>query len=140
MTPAGSSRSRGARSLKVQKLKKGKRLYGAIYELPDGRRCYLAYRRTDQVFRSGEKTISDAVRKGIAAWAIDDEDLYMLRAKGIRFVGVLVRGSGDKYMTTLDNFMDKTKAKILNFESRAGSLQRYLPLEHFRYRQGRVRV
>lgn len=115
-------------------MKRGKRTYGAIYRLPSGREVYLAWRSTDQVFRSGEKDISSAVRKGTACWAIDDETLQMLRRRGIRFVGVLNRKTGDKYLTTIDRFLKE--AKVLNYESRGGALQRYLPVGAFSVRVG----
>ena len=135
-----SSKTSSRSGIKVVQLKKGRRLYGAIYTLEDGRRAYVAYRKTTEIFRGGEKSISDAIRKGKATWAIDDETLLQVRAQGIPFVGVLVRDTKDLYMTTLDRFFDKRFYKILNYSGRNGSLQRHLPLTQFRYRSGKVRI
>lgn len=122
--------------LPVELIKRGRRKYGGIYTVADGRRAYLAYRKTKDIFRSGEKSISDAIRKGIATWAIDEEDLLKLRLKKVPFVGVICSDTGDIYLTSLDRFFDKFLARVLNYSSRAGSLQRHLPLQHFRYRAG----
>ena len=127
-------------SIKVTQVKKGRRLYGGIFTLSDGRRVYLAYRKIGEIFRSGEKTISDAIRARTACWAIDEETLIQMRAQGIRFVGVLCRDNGDVWLTTIDCFFDRKRASIFNYERRGGALQRYLPLQHFRRRPGRVRV
>lgn len=136
------STKRSKSPIKTTLVKKGRRTYGAIYDLPSGKRCYLAWRHIGEVFRSGEKTNSDAVRKGTAAWAIDEETLLKMRALGIEHVGVRVRETGDIYLSTLERFMDRTKAKILNYEGRGGSLQRYLPItaDNFAYKPGRVSI
>lgn len=128
-------------SIKVTHFKRGRRLYGGIHEVKKtGQRCYLAYRRHGEIFRSGEKSISDAVRAGVACWAIDESTLLEMRAKGVRLIGVYVRDNGDIYLTHLNNFFDKSKAKLLNYESRGGALQRYLPLQYFRVRFGKVSI
>lgn len=126
--------------ISIDLVKRGRRTYGAIYTLPDGRQAYLAYRKTKEIFRSGEKTISDAIRKGIACWAIDEETLLIMRAKGIKYIGVLCRDTGDKYLTALSLFFDPKAIRIYNYESRGGALQRYLPLQRFRRRTGSVSV
>jgi hypothetical protein len=127
-------------SILVEPVKKGKRTYGAIYTFPNGMVCYLAWRRTKEIFRYGEKDISAAIRAGKAAWALDEETLLNLRAKGIKFVGVLDRDTGDKYMTVLDRFFDPKNAAILNYESRGGALQRYLPINQFRRQVGVAKI
>lgn len=126
--------------IKVVPVKKGRRHYGALYHLPTGVKVYLAHRRIREIYRSGEKTIVAAIKKDVAAWALDEETLIQMRAQGVRFVGVLVRETGDRFITPIANFFDKTKARILNFESRGGALQRYLPLSLFTRRPGRLRV
>lgn len=123
-------------------VKKGRRTYGAIYELPSGNLCYLAWRHISEVFRSGEKTNSDAVRKGTASWAIDEETLIMLRLKKIPYVGVLVRESRDVYLSTLERFTDRRFSKVLDYSGRNGAMQRYLPInsDNFLYRAGTVKI
>lgn len=122
----------------VRLVKKGRRHYGGIYRLSDGTEVYLARRRSHEVFRSGQKTISDAERAGIASWAIDEETLMNLRLEGVKFVGVHVIDTNDKFLTTYECFMKHSK--VLNYERRGGALQRYLPLGYFRRFVGRARV
>lgn len=126
--------------IKITPVKKGRRHYGALYDLPSGHRVYLAHRRIGEIFRAGEKSIKDALAAGTASWALDEETLIQMRAQGIRFVGVLVRETGDKFVTELAWFFDKSRAKVMNYERRGGALQRYLPLQHFRRLPGHVRV
>lgn len=120
---------------KLELVKKGKRLYGAIVTMDSGEKIYMAYRKHCEIYRSGEMRLGDAMKKGVAAWAMDDETLQIMRAHGIKVVGVFVRDTGDRYVTDLANYFDKTKIKILNYASRGGALQRYLPLQHFKCRR-----
>lgn len=101
---------------------------------------YLANRRRAEIFRSGESTISDAIRNGKACWALDEDTIIKMKSKGVAAVGILCRDTDDIYLTPLSNFLDKTKAKILNYEGRGGALQRYLPLSYFSYRPGKVKL
>lgn len=119
---------------KLELVKRGKRLYGAIVTLDSGEKIYMAYRKRSEIYRSGEMRLGDAIKKGVAAWAMDDETLQIMRAHGIHVVGVFVRDTGERYVTSIDNYFDKTKIKILNYASRGGALQRYLPLQHFKCR------
>ena len=113
-------------------IRKGRRLYGAVYTLPSGVEVYLAYRKHSEYFRSGKKTLSEAVNDNVAAWALDDETLIRLRIEGVRYAGVLVREDDDVYIAPISSFFDKTQAKVMNYESRGGALQRYLPLDRFK--------
>lgn len=108
--------------------------------MSDGREVYLAWRKQSEVYRSGEKTISDAVAADKAAWAIDDDTLRNLATEGIEIVGVLVRDTLDVYITHISNFFDTAKAKIVNYESRGGALQRYLPFKFFAVKTGAAKV
>lgn len=124
----------------LEKVKKGRRLYGGIYEVADGRRVYLAYRHRKEIFRSGESCISDAVREGNAAWALDDATLLMLRARKIEFAGVILKDTGDKWLTRTECFFDRDKATVKNYTGRGGALQRYLPMQHFAFRRAPIRM
>lgn len=120
---------------KLEPVRKGKRLYGAIVTLNSGEKVYMAYRKRNEIYRAGELRVSDAIKKGIAAWAMDDETLRIMRAHGIRVVGVFVRDTNERYVTSIDNYFDKSKVKVLNYANRGGSLQRYLPLHNFKIRK-----
>lgn len=124
----------------LEKVKKGRRLCGDIYELGSGRRVYLAYRSRKQIFRSGENRISDAVREGNACWALDEVTLLTLRARKIEFAGVLLKDTGDKWLTRTELFFDRDKASVKNYTGRGGALQLYLPLSHFAFRRAAVKL
>ena len=132
-----SSRSRDPRLL--ERIKKGRRLYGGIYQGEDGAKVYLAYRSRKEVFRAGEDCISDAVREGKAAWAIADATLLMLRARKIDFCGVRLKDTGDLWLTRTEHFFDRSKATVKNYTARGGALQRYLPMSYFRFRRATLK-
>lgn len=116
-------------------IRNGRRIYGGVFELPSGKEVYLAYRKNGEMFRGGEKTISDAIQKGTASWAIDNDTLIRLRTEGVYLVGVLTKETGDLYIATLADFL---AAPVLNYQNRGGALQRYLPLDKFLIQIGTV--
>lgn len=127
-------------NVRIEHLRKGRRLYGGFHTFEDGRRLYVAYRKHNEIYRGRKKSISEALRDGTAAWAIDVDTLAEVKARGIDAVAVRVKESGDLYITRLANFYDPEKVLVLNFASRGGSLQRFLPLEHWKLKPGRVRI
>jgi hypothetical protein len=126
--------------LKVTLIKKGRRRYGGIYELPSGKKAYLAYRNLREIYRSGKISISEAIREGLACWAIDEEYIQEMRLKGVLYIGVLVRDTKDIYLTSLSRYLNRTKCRFHNYETRGGSRQRLLPLSEFRVRMGRSKL
>ncbi|WP_155801879.1 hypothetical protein [Magnetospirillum molischianum] len=104
----------------------------------DGRKCYIAYRKQEEIFRHGCSSISEAIRDGKAAWAFDIDTILEMRAKGIKAMGVIVRETGDIWMTKIEWLTDSTKAKVLNYSARGGALQRYLPLRFFWRKRGKL--
>lgn len=126
------------RGYREEIIKKGRRRYGAIYTRSEGGReikFYLAFRRPKDIFRDGEPTNSDAVRKGKAIWAIDYDTLLMLRLKGVKVIGILEYESGEIYWTTLSTFMNKNVAEPRDYRRRGGAHQRYLPFHKFQAKQ-----
>lgn len=122
-------------------VKRGRRTYGAIYLMPHtGAKVYFAWRKQAEIFRAGKPTTSEALREGTACWALDDETLIDLKAQGVELVGVWCKDTDDRYMTKLSLFMDRTKAKVLDYNARGGSLQRYLPLQYFAKRTGETKI
>lgn len=121
--------------VKVEKYKRG-RSRGGIYTVPSGERCFLAYSKLTFIFCAGEKTISDAVRQRTACWSIDEDTLILMRAKGIRFIGVLCKENNDIWLAYTDSFFDRAQA--INHPKCAPG-RRYLPLDRFRRRAGKVR-
>ncbi|MBA8881782.1 hypothetical protein [Phyllobacterium myrsinacearum] len=123
-----------------EKVKKGRRTYGAIYTRPDGSRFYLAWRRKGGLFRDGELTDSAAFREKKAMWALDFETITMLRLKGIEHVGILDHTSGDIWITRLWYYLNKCCAPPRNYTARGGSDQRFLPTYYFKRRLGPVKI
>lgn len=117
-------------------------MLGVIHTFPDGRRCYLANRKIEDIHTAGQKTISDAVRIGKASWGIEDEILIHMRAHGVQYAGVKVLNNGDTYLTRLEDFFDRIKASTVEpaRRSRSRTLYRHLPLQHFQRRPGKIRV
>lgn len=124
----------------VQQVKRGRRLYGGVYQFDLGYTAYVAYRKHKEIYRNGARSISDAIRQGIAAWAIDEQTLNDMRARGIKIIGVLVRDTNDLYLTRIGEFFDVDKATIMNWTSRGGSLQRALPFSYWRIKKGGIKL
>jgi hypothetical protein len=121
-------------------VKRGRRTYGAVYKLKDGREVYLAWRKQEEIFRAGERTMSDAFVLGKASWALNDETLMKMRLEGVEIVGVAVKETGDLYITHISKFLDEDLAKVMNYSARGGALQRYLPVSEFAFRPGVTRI
>ena len=117
-------------------IKKGRVTLGAIYELPTGK-VYLAYRRLGDIWRGTEKCISDAVRKSTACWAIEDSICLDMRAKGIAYIGVLVKDTGERYVAPTPAFFEYGAFRSVTVRGKGGS-QRALPLQSFAYKQGKI--
>ncbi len=118
-----------------EQYKKGRRKYGCFFKnSKTGVVVYLAYRWHKEIFRSGEATISEASRRGVACWAIDCDTLQLCKIKGVKYVGVKEKESGSLYLAPIEEFYNPHNGKILNYTARGGSTQKYLPLKHFKTR------
>lgn len=49
---------------RLELVRKGKRLYGAIVTLNSGKRIYMAYRKRSEIYRAGEPRLGEAIKKG----------------------------------------------------------------------------
>jgi hypothetical protein len=105
--------------------------------MKSGTKLYIANRRLNDLFLGKEKTISDAIRQGVAAWGIEDEILLQIRVEGVELVGVLCRENGDLWLTTLDTYFDPERHTQRSFGT---SAQRCVLLKCFRRRSGRIRL
>lgn len=127
-------------SYQIEHVRKGNRLYGAYVTMSDGRKAYLAYRKQGDIFTSGRGSLSRAMRDGVAAWAIDVETLREMQSRGVDVVGVRVQSNGDLYLTSVESYYDPDKSGVINYSSKNGSLQRTLPLQYFRKRNGVLKL
>lgn len=109
----------------VYEIKRGRRRLGAVYAWSKGE-VYLAFSTAKDVYRSGEKSNSDAVRAGIACWAIEEEILLKMRSRGLNFVGVLIKDTGEVWVSTISRFR---KSPVTNTHiTRSSAYKRYLPI------------
>jgi len=115
----------------VKEVKNGRRLYGRLFNA-NGVLCYVAVRRHDEMFRAGRASLSEALRDGVASWAIDHDTLMDMKLLGVSFVGVRVRETNDLYLTRMEFFFDPALSKVMNYSRSGGALQRYLPVRCFR--------
>lgn len=116
-------------------IRNGRRVYGGVYKLPSGKEVYIAFRKQGEMFRAGEKSLADAIQKGVASWAVDYDTLIRLRTEGVYFVGIQTKETGDLYLATLADF---NNAPMMNYAARGGALQRYLSLDKFLISLGTV--
>lgn len=116
------------------------RRYGHIYTWPDGKLVYLAWRKSEHMFRGGMRSQTEAIVKGVAAWAIDTATLEILRLKDVEFVGIFVHDVGDIYLTLLDRFQDSKLAPVMDYTGvgAGGSEQRYMAIEHMQRIMGKT--
>ena len=96
---------------------------------------YLARRRLDDIWRDYPKSISEAVRDGSAAWGLDEEALFKIRSEKVDGVGVIVRETGDVFLTPAPLFVAQSSARP---KGRAN--QRYLPFSLFKSRVAVVKA
>jgi hypothetical protein len=127
---------KGSPNYEMTVVKKGRRTYGAYYVFDNGVKIYMAWRKFSDIFCSGKKDISEALRNGCALWAIDEDDLITIRAKGCSAAGVLVKDTGDKYIAPIDVWTQH--AKFLNYTKRGGSKQKYLNIDLMLFHPGKL--
>lgn len=109
-------------------IRNGRRVCGGVYKLASGKEVYIAFKKQSEIFTDGEKTISEAIQKGKAAWSIDNDTLIRLRTEGVYLVGVQTKETGDLYVATLADF---NAAKMTSSGGRRSVLQRSLPFGQF---------
>jgi len=122
--------------LKGQPFKVGKRTLGKLYEVSGGRQVYLAHRKVGDIQHGSEKCIADAIRKGVAYWGVEESVVLTLRARGVAFIGVLVKETGDRFLARTSAFFEYGSAKMMTVRGRG--MQRCVPLSAFTRRPGKI--
>ena len=111
----------------------GKRhiLYGWLHTLDSGEKIYMARRRHKDIFRCGKETISGAMTEGVASWAIDEDLLVRMRARGVKFIGVKEIDTGDSYIAPVRTWFNPKTSRLRDYTGigRGGSRQRYVPFQ-----------
>jgi hypothetical protein len=115
----------------VEEVRSGSRIYGSFYSMDTGLKVYVAYRKYREIYRAGRKSISQAMREGVASWAIDVATLMEAKRRGCTVVCVRVTDRGSFYSTAIDNYLDNEQSRIVSHEGKGGSVQRVLPLHKF---------
>lgn len=118
--------------VRVKEHKVGKRKYGYFIEQENGLKIYLARRSLGQIWREKELSLSEAVRSGKARWAIDVNTLAEAKRWGCTVIGVRDRVLGRYYFTSITNFYNPKHAKLIDYSSKGGGLQRTLPITAFK--------
>ena len=113
--------------------KKGKRKLGWwLKNTTTNVRVYVARKLHKDIIRSGEFSVSEAMRKNVACFGIDSETMQLCRIKGVSVIGVRLRDTGSLYLTAIENFYDPSNLKIKTPVSMGRVSQRFLPLDQFR--------
>ncbi len=118
-------------------VKKGRRLYGAVCALSDGRLVYFAIRCREQRYRSGEKSVNEAEAKGVDGWALDESTLLDMKALGVSLICFHEWDSGYRFVSGI---ADWDRTPFIDYADRGGSLQRWLKRTSFLEIRGRVKI
>lgn len=116
--------------------KRGRRTFGEIVRLEDGRTVYIARRRLKDIFRDGRSSINKANDEGVACWTFDIDTLTFARRHHAVAVGVRVRETDDLYLTPIETYTNPALGRIM--KSVAG--RRHVPLAYFASRRGEIKL
>ncbi|NQZ54726.1 MAG: hypothetical protein HRT93_10820 [Piscirickettsiaceae bacterium] len=119
----------------VETKRKGRRIIGDLLTFEDGTKVYITALRLAEIDRDGEKTISEAMRKGTASWWIEIGQLSTLEMDDVKMVGVRVKGTNDLYLTRMSDFQDYSKTRTVR---RGYKDVKCLPLKFFRKRNAEI--
>lgn len=108
--------------------------------MSNGEEIYVAIRKHGDMYRAGEYTVSSAIQQDKSGWTMDEGMLLQLRLEKIKQIVILVRETGDMFLATLEDFRDRKKTKHGNYTARGGDVVRYLPLQYFVAKSGRVKI
>lgn len=99
------------------------RMYGWWHYLDSGRACYVASRKSREVYQKKN------------AWCIDVATLAECRARGIKVLGIKTTGkTGKLYLTFVEDFFTDPHS----FAHWGTTRQRGLPLIRFRHHPGKA--
>lgn len=119
-----------------ERIKKGSRIKGVVCTLDDGRQAFIAFKRNKDIATMGKRNLKEALETKSAAWGIEITLLQEMSRRGIEYIGVKVRDSGDLYLTSMRLYKDSKLAKLTNGRKVTKVHQRFLPLRYFSHRPG----
>ena len=112
--------------------KKGKKFYGWwLKDATTGTVIYMARKWHRDMFRNGELSLSEAMRKGVAGWGFDRETIELVKIRGASFIGVHVVETGTRYLASVDD-LSNVYQRSFHLADNSTLHRRYLPLKYFR--------
>lgn len=129
-------------------------------EMKDGRRAKMyigkmkksgagvcvVMRQSQQIFRGGHATLTEANKAGVLCWMMDTTLIPILRDfHGVQYLMTLERETGDLWVSKLDDWEDQEKLfkatdAALLVRSYRGAQLSYLPVSHHRHFPGEVQI
>jgi len=144
----GSKRLKALRATMsgIAELKDGRRAPIYIAKTKDGKVVATVVRNSDQMFRGGHTTLTDARADGLLCWMMDITLLpYMIDLYGITHIITLERDTGDMWVSKIEDWSDDAKlhrlegAALMKVSYR-GLANKYLPVHHMQHLPGKVTV
>lgn len=96
----------------------------------------LIVRGSDQVYRGGRATMTDARKDGVLCWMLESSLIPHLKEfYGVRFVIMLERETGDMWVSKMDDWDDEEKlfksddVSVMRTDRRGFALK-HLPVQH----------
>lgn len=115
----------------VQQLKGyGRRHTGYFAKLPSGTLVYFVVRRHSQMYRDGLTSQTEAMQTEKASWMIDKPVLREITKRGVQYVLIFCKDTGDLFVSPLESWLDKTKARDQLTKGFGADEVRHLGLHH----------
>lgn len=103
----------------------------------------VIYRRTEQVFRCGRSTLTEAFKDGVMCWMIDAPMVDHLASKGVKYIITIEKDAGDVWVSRIEDWQDDEKLFRSDNPAdmktdRMGFALRYLPVKHMVHLPGEI--
>lgn len=113
----------------LENIFKGKKRIGQVWKhARTARRLYVATLGQRDIFRCGETTISEAIRKGVACWQFNDEVIIGMRVRKIDILAIKVRETGDQYFIRFVDALKRPTFRLKGVTDEAYATKRFIPL------------
>lgn len=135
-----------ARIEETAKMKDGRRAPMHIGKFKkSGEGVCVVMRRSDQIFRGGYATLTDANKAGSLSWMMDTTLIGILRDfHGVKFLMTLERETGDLWVSKIEDWDDADKLfkpsdpTMMIRQTYRGAQLSYLPTKHHLHFPGRA--
>ena len=87
----------------------------------------------------GHSSLVEADAKGEACWGLDTDIIQYARVKGVGFIGVKTKDTGDIYLTRIEAF-DPRAGLLTVYLGKGSGGKRFLPLDKFAIRFGKLKL